>query len=126
MAIINLLLSIVLCQKYGAIGSTIGTAISLVIANGFIMNIYYNRKCNIDIPLFWTNILRQSVGLILPICVGIAIVNFIEVNSILIFVVCVMTYTAVYCLSMWLFGMNDYEKNLIMKPIKKIICKNQK
>ena len=120
MALINLGLSIVLCQKYGAVGSAIGTAISLVVANGVVMNIYYNRKCNIDIPFFWKNILRQSVGLILPICVGIAIVNFIEIKSILTFAVCVMTYTAVYCLSMWLFGMNDYEKDLIMKPIKKI------
>ena len=46
MAVINLLLSIVLCQKYGAIGSAIGTAISLIIANGIIMNIYYYKKCN--------------------------------------------------------------------------------
>ena len=121
MALINLGLSIVLCQKFGAVGSAIGTAISLVVANGLVMNIYYNRKCNIDIPFFWKNILRQSVGLILPICAGIAIVNFIEIKSILMFAVCVMAYTAVYCLSMWLFGMNDYEKDLIRKPIKKIM-----
>lgn len=126
MAIINLVLSIVLCQLYGAVGSAIGTAISLIFANGIVMNIYYNRKCNIDILFFWKNILRQSVGLILPICVGIAIVTFIDINSILIFVVCVMAYTTVYCLSMWLFGMNDYEKDLIMKPIKKIMCRSQK
>lgn len=121
MALINLGLSIVLCQKFGAVGSAIGTAISLVVANGLVMNIYYNRKCNIDIPFFWKNILRQSVGLILPICAGIAIVNYIEIKSILMFAVCVMAYTAVYCLSMWLFGMNDYEKDLIRKPIKKIM-----
>lgn len=121
MALINLVLSIVLCQKYGAIGSAIGTSISLVVANGFVMNIYYNRKCNIDIPFFWKNILQQSVGLILPICLGIAILNFVEINSILIFVVCVIAYTVVYCLSMWLFGMNDYEKELIRRPINKIL-----
>ncbi|MCR5142751.1 MAG: oligosaccharide flippase family protein [Ruminococcus sp.] len=121
MALINLGLSIVLCQKFGAVGSAIGTAISLVVANGLVMNIYYNRKCNIDIPFFWKNILRQSVGLILPICAGIAIVNFIEIKSIIMFAVCVLAYTAVYCLSMWLFGMNDYEKDLIRKPIKKIM-----
>lgn len=121
MAIINLGLSIILCQKYGAVGSAIGTAISLVVANGFVMNIYYNRKCNIDIPFFWKNIFRQSVGLIIPICVGIAIVAFIEINSILIFAVCAIAYTVVYCLSMWSFGMNDYEKELISRPIKKLI-----
>lgn len=121
MALINLGLSIILCQKFGAVGSAIGTAISLVLANGLVMNIYYNRKCNIDIPFFWKNILRQSVGLILPICAGIAIVSFIEINSIVLFAVCVAAYTAVYCLSMWLFGMNDYEKDLVRKPMKKIL-----
>ena len=35
MAIVNLMLSIYLCQIYGAVGSAIGTAISLILANGF-------------------------------------------------------------------------------------------
>lgn len=121
MALINLGLSIVLCQKYGSVGSAIGTAISLIVANGFVMNIYYNRKCNIDIPFFWKNIIRQSAGLILPICVGIAIVTFIDINSILVFAICAIAYTVIYCVSMWLFGMNDYEKELVRKPIYKII-----
>lgn len=120
MAVLNLGLSIILCQKYGAIGSAIGTAISLVVANGFIMNIYYNRKCNIDIPFFWKNILRQSLGLILPICVGIAIVTFVEIKSRLMFGICVIAYTIVYCLSMWMLGMNEYEKDLIKKPMRKL------
>lgn len=121
MALINLGLSIVLCKKYGAVGSAIGTAISLVLANGLVMNIYYNRKCNIDIPSFWKNILRLSVGLIIPICAGIAMVSFIKINSIIMFAVCVIAYTAVYGISMWFLGMNDYEKDLIRKPLKKIL-----
>ena len=124
MALINLGLSIVLCQKFGAVGSAIGTAISLVLANGFVMNIYYNRKCNIDIPLFWKNILRQSVGLIIPIGVGIAMTFFIKINSIWMFGACVIAYTVVYCISMWLFGMNDYEKDLVRKPLNKILRRN--
>lgn len=124
MAVVNLGLSIVLCQKYGAVGSAVGTAISLVLANGFVMNIYYNRKCNIDIPLFWKNILRQSVGLIIPIGAGIAMTFFIKINSIWMFGACVIAYTAVYCISMWLFGMNDYEKDLVRKPLNKILRRN--
>ena len=124
MALINLGLSIVLCQKYGAIGSTIGTAISLLFANGLVMNIYYNRKCNIDIILFWKNIIRQSAGLIIPICVGIVMTIFIKINSIGIFGICVVSYVAVYCISMWLFGMNDYEKDLIRKPLNRILRRN--
>lgn len=120
MAIINLGLSIVLCQKFGAFGSVIGTAISLIIANGFIMNIYYNRHCNIDMLFFWKNILRQSIGLIIPVIFGIALINAINIDSILGFIICVLCYTLVYCISMWFLGMNMYEKNLIIKPIKRL------
>lgn len=121
MAVINLGLSIVLCQRYGAVGSAFGTAISLIVANGIIMNIYYNRKCNIDIPFFWKNILRQALGMIAPIIVGIILVNSIPINSVIRFLVCAIIYTFVYCLSMWLIGMNKSEKELIIKPINKLM-----
>ncbi len=124
MALVNLGLSIVLCQKFGAIGSAIGTAISLVLANGVVMNFYYNRHCNIDIPFFWKNILRQSVGLIIPLCVGTAIVLLIPIRSILIFSACIIAYTTTYCISMWMLGMNDYEKDLVTKPLKRFLRRN--
>ena len=70
MALINLGLSIWLCQKYGAIGSAFGTALSLIVANGLVMNIYYNKCCGIDIPMFWKNILLVSRGMIAPVLFG--------------------------------------------------------
>ena len=57
MAIMNLLLSWYLCQFYGAIGGAVGTALSYIVANGLIMNIYYHRECNINIILFCKYIL---------------------------------------------------------------------
>ena len=120
MALINLGLSIILCQRFGAIGSAIGTAISLILANGLIMNVYYSRKCNIDIPLFWKNIIRQSVGLVIPICVGTVMLMCVEIKSLLMFGVCVFGYSVIYCMSMWYLGMNDYEKDLLRKPLKRL------
>ena len=120
MAFINLGLSIFLCQKYGAVGSAIGTAISLVIANGVIMNIYYQKKLNIDIVSFWKNILKMSLGVVLPVACGILMLCFIVISSVWILFSLIIIYTAVYCISMWLFGLNDYEKNLFIKPLKKI------
>lgn len=121
MALINLGLSIVLCQKFGAVGSAIGTAISLVVANGFVMNVYYQRSCNINIFSFWKNILRQAVGLIAPIIFGIIVIRFIAIDSVIKFILCAIAYTIVYCCSMWICGMNEYEKDLVRKPIRKIM-----
>lgn len=121
MALINLAMSIVLCQKYGAVGSATGTAISLIVANGLIMNIYYHKKCNIDIVYFWKNILKIAVGMIVPILFGIVVLTMIEIHSVLTFSIFVVLYTIIYCTSMWLIGMNNYEKELIKKPIQHLV-----
>ena len=120
MAVMNLVLSIFLCQKYGAIGSAVGTSIAFVIANGIIMNIYYQKKLNIDIVAFWKNILRMSMGLIVPVIIGILIMRFISISSIWVLLGVIIGYTVIYCISMWLLGLNSYEKELICKPLRKI------
>ena len=121
MAIINVIVSIFLCQKYGAIGAAIGTAISLVVVQGIIINIYLFKKCGINVLSFWGSIIRLSLGLVPPVVVGLIIIRFININSILVLIACVALYTMVYCGSMWLIGMNNYEKDLVKKPLFKIL-----
>lgn len=123
MAVINLVLSIFLCQVWGAVGAAIGTAISLVLANGLVMNIYYHKKCNIDIFAFWRNILGQALGLAVPIIVGVLIMNFVDMSRWYILALSIAFYTIIYCVSMWHFGMNNYEKSLVLKPIKRVFKK---
>ena len=120
MAVVNLILSIFLCQFYGEIGAAIGTAISLVLANGLIINIYYHKKCNIDVIVFWKNILRISLGLIVPIVCGTLIMLFVEFSNIWIMLLFILLYAAIYCLSMWFIGMNDYDKGLVKGLFNKI------
>ena len=123
MAIINLVISVYLCRIFGAVGSAVGTAVSLILANGITMNIYYHKKCNIDIVFFWKNIFRQSIGLIIPIIAGITITMLVRIDSVPAFFVYVIIYTMIYGASMWFFGMNDYEKDLIRNPVRKILRK---
>lgn len=120
MALINLLLSIYLCQIYGAIGAALGTAISLVVANGFIMNVYYQKRCNINVISFWKSIFSMAKGVIIPIIFAIVITSMVKIESILIFLSLVLIYTFCYIVSMWFLGMNQYEKNLFLDPLRKI------
>ena len=120
MAVINLALSIWLCRRYGAIGSAIGTAISLIVANGMIMNIYYYKKCGINIPLFWKNILRMLPGLIFPVLFGLVLRKVFPMTSFLRMALCILLYTLVYAYSAWLISMNDYEKEMIRSFAQKI------
>ena len=121
MAVINLVLSVLLCQRYGALGASVGTSLSLIIANGIVMNIFYHKRCNIDIIAFWKNIFSCARGLILPVIFGCVIVYFFEIKSFISFATCVVLYAIVYTVSVWLFGLNSSEKQMIMKPIKKVL-----
>lgn len=123
MALLNVGISVILCQKYGAVGSAVGTAISLVIANGIIMNIYYHVSCNVDVWEFWKNILRVSLGLIAPVLFGIFIHMFATWSNIGEYLLAIAMYTLVYILSMWFAGMNEYERSLIKKPVKKVLVR---
>ncbi len=119
MAIINLIVSIFLCQIWEGIGCAAGTAFALITANGIIMNIVYHKKINIDIIQFWKNILRQTLGMILPFICGTLIMKFAKINSIFELVFYIIVYTAVYCVCVWFMSANNYEKSLITDFLKK-------
>lgn len=123
MAIVNLLISIYLCQIWGGIGSAVGTGLASIIANGLIMNIVYHKKINVDMIVFWKNILRQSVGMIIPFIIGILITRFVKINSIFEMIIWILIYSAVYFLFVWLFSMNCYEKGLVKSMVVKILPK---
>lgn len=113
MALINLVISVHLCQIYGAVGAAVGTGISFVLANGIIMNIFYHKRCNVDMLAFWKEILCTALGLILPIVVGCVMKKIWYIGNWQAFAGGVLAYTLVYCLSIWFAGMNEYEKALI-------------
>lgn len=125
MAAGNLSASIVLCQKFGAVGSAIGTGISLILCNGIIMNIYYSRKCKLDIVLFWKNIVAVMRGLIPPVILA-SLLGLVQNESLLVWLSKIVIYGVVYCLSMWCFAMNQYEKALLKKPMAVFAAKIRK
>ncbi len=123
MAVANIGMTVLLCPRYGAVGAAIGTTVSLILANGLIMNIYYHCKCNLDITAFWKSILRLAVGLIPPVIVGVVMGKLLDYNHMLWFGVGIVVYCCVYAASMWLLGMNQEEKALVAKPFRKLVKK---
>lgn len=115
MALVNLFTSIILGKQYGAVGCAVGTAVSLIVANGFIMNFYYQKKCNIDVIVFWREIIKISRGLIIPVAAAFIIDKVISFeNSFVTLVLSIIIYTITYVLSMWLIALNQDEKNLVV------------
>ena len=121
MAIINLIVSIYLCQIWGPVGCAIGTGASMIIANGIIMNIYYHNHCNIDVVYFWKEIIHMLLGIIIPFIIFEVLTHIISVsNSYMSLIPWIASYTITYSVCVWLLSMNSYEKELVIRCFKKL------
>lgn len=122
-AILNIGITIPLVIYYEGIGASIGTALSLLIGNGLIMNIYYHKKMGIDIIYFWKEILKIFPAFVFPVIIGGIFINYYDISKLLYFLIGLFLYSIVFIVSMWYIGMNKYEKDLLIKPLSIIINK---
>ncbi len=125
-ALANIVVSIPLCKYYGALGAAFGTAGSLIVGNIIIMNIYYHKKVGIDIIDFWKKILSLFPSFIIPTVYGIFVNRFFVITNIFEFITQVFIMFVLYSISVFLFGMNEFEKNIILVPLNKILKKKVK
>ena len=119
MGIFNLCLAIPLGLKYGGIGCAFATGLSMFIGNGLIMNWYYLKITKLDIILFWKNIGRITIGVIIITIIGYIFNEIVGYKNIAIFVVKLLVYTLLYISIMYKFFMNIEEKSKIKNLILK-------
>ncbi|WP_440603788.1 lipopolysaccharide biosynthesis protein [Bacillus sp. GB_SG_008] len=120
-AIVNIIISIIFAQWWGAIGCALGTAVAFTIGNIIIMNLYYWKKINIDIPKFWINIFYMSFPFMISLVFGRTINKLVLVDNWFVFILKIIIFSIVYALLMWFTGINKYEKDLFIVPFKKVI-----
>ena len=122
MAIGNIIISIPFATRYGIIGVTVGTTISVIFGNGIIMNVFYHKALKIDIIYFWKEILKTLKGFVFPVISGLYIMKYVVIDSIGDFISAGIIYSLIYCVSVFLFSCNTYEKKLIFDVFKN--CRN--
>lgn len=122
-ALLNAGLTFLWVESYGIIGAAMATCIAYVIGNILIINWYYYKKIGIDIPLFWKNILRMSPVMLLMGAIGWFALNWLDIQSWLAFFALAASYTVVYWLLAYRFMMNDYEKDFIKTPLRKVMSR---
>lgn len=120
MAVINVIISIPLAMHFGAVGSAVGTAFSLLIANGLIMNIYYHKAIGINMIQFWISIFQLGRGLVIPLLLGFVIKYISFIDSFGKFIIGILIYTIVYVISFWKLGMNRKEKEMVTSFVYRI------
>lgn len=120
-AILNVITSVLLVKNYGAIGCAIATGISFTLGNIIIINIYYWKRVDIDIPLFWKNILKMSIPIVITMVIGIILNKLIVNYSIITFIIKGFIYVGIYMILMWLLALNLEEKEELLKPLRRIL-----
>ena len=120
MAIGNVLISIPLAGRFGAVGAAMGTALALLIANVLIMNIFYHKVLKIDMKYFWKEIFKTLKGLIIPVITAIFIMKFVAIKNMWIFFICICVFIVIYCTSVIALSCNKEEKNMLLGMLGKI------
>lgn len=121
MAIVNIFLTIFLVKKMGLMGAPIGTFISLILGNNIAMNLYYKKVIGINVRRLFKSILKG----ILPCsaaatCICIPLV-FAKFHGVLWFLIECNVFCIVYAILLWLFGLNNAEKERIQGALPQAI-----
>ncbi len=120
MTLLNVVLTVILCRRYGPVGAAVGTAVSYVVVDVVVMNIYYAKALHIDIPAFWKEITHMSRGLLIPVAVGACLWQVQSDWSVGVLIAAIFGYSAIYAISMALLAINREEKELCKDFLRKI------
>lgn len=122
-AIVNAVSTYLIVPYMGGIGAALCSCISYLVGQGLIMNVYYYKKVGINIPLFWKNIGSMTIVPGVMLLIGLILKKWIIFDNWIIFFSGILLYTVLYCLLMYLLILNDYEKDILRKPIVNIVQK---
>ena len=118
-AIGNVGISIPLASRWGAVGAAMGTACSLLIGNGLIMNLYYHKILKINMKYFWKEIGKTWKGFVLPTLLAVFLMRCVTFETMYMFFCSVLLFAVVYCASVFLFSCNEEEKRMISDMIRR-------
>lgn len=121
MAIINLLFGFAVIPVWGVKGLSLSICIAYLIRTAG-MNIIYYWVLNIDIFSFFRNtFVKLLPPLLAAALLGLGFNYLIPGSNWLFFFIKGMLFTAAYACVMYFLGMNQYERDLILKPVRKIL-----
>ena len=122
-ALLNAVLTFWWVEAYGILGAALATCLAYVIGNILLINWYYHRKIGIDIPLFWKNILKMCPVMLFMGTAAWFALDALTIAGWLSFFGCAAVYTVVYFLLAYRFMMNQYERDILMVPVRKVLTK---
>lgn len=119
-ALANVALTIPFAKQWGGIGAALATLVSTFFGYVVFMNYYYWRHIGLNIPRFWWSICKILPGLAAPAVTGLLINRYWNLDSYLDVLLGALIILGVFAISVWIFSMNKEERELFLKPIRKL------
>lgn len=120
-SLVSLSAQIPLSKYYGGIGCACAIAGALVLGQIIIMNVYYQVRQKIDIVGFWVEIIKMSVVPAVLTVLTYYVLQQYALDTVAKLAAGIVLYLVVYLPLFFTLSMNAYERDLILKPIKKIL-----
>lgn len=109
----NLALAIPLGMAYGGMGCAFATGLSMFLGNGLVMNWFYAKEIHLAIASFWKQIGWISLTVFACLMAGLGLVSLPGSQGIGRFLVEIGLYTFFYSVCIYLFAMNDGEREKV-------------
>lgn len=122
-SLISLAAQIILSKYFGVIGCAVAVGGALLLGQGLVMNIYYEKSQSLEISRFWREIFSITWG-----CIVLSIATFYlyrhfntDRNSLTIMLCWIIGYSALYLIVAYFMGMNSYEKGIVNNSLRKLL-----
>lgn len=124
-AAVALILQIGFARRWGGIGCAIAISGALLLGQGFIMNIYYNKVQKIDIAVFWKEILRMAIVPVMMTTASMFLLSDVKIDTWGKLGMYIILFCMVYIPLFWMISMNDSERSLLVSPFRRLFAKTR-
>lgn len=118
-SILNIIISIPFSKAFGGLGIAVAMSFCITIGHVIILNWYYRKIIGICVGLFFKEIGKLCVPVLLSSILGFAFIKVVPITGWLLFFISAVIYTFGYFVLLWIMGFNRYEKNLLVSILKK-------
>lgn len=120
MSLANIVLVVLFAPRYGALGAALCSGVLMLLVNGPIMNVYYEKIIGLDVIAFWKNMIRIMFPIAIYFLVAKSIMDFVGLSVVSweAFFAVAAVYGMGFCLVSALFSMNAAERGMIFKMLR--------
>ena len=120
-AVVNVIGTWYMMQYWGVIGAALMTGIAVVFGQGLVMNWYYWKKTGLEMGRFWKEVSKIYIIPSIMCFVMLLLSCWIDFYKIGSMFVGIIVYTIIYCILNWKIVLNEYEKNLVIELLGKVL-----